>query len=218
MPDPHSNLYDIYESFQDFYALYDTYSEGYWLVVGSEASAKTMQDLATYLGGQDLAGADHLGIEDRPPEGNPLDLHPSLSKAHDILLKALAEESPSERILQGADAYALLKGYALTPDAWSKYQCSFCAKKGVKLWRSVGSSVEAWCSACGTSQAGLPDNADANGRVPSTVGGGMRTDQIYSSKKGLNLLPWVPCPDVGTWGYTSVPPEGGAWWRALPTR
>jgi hypothetical protein len=28
----------------------------------------------------------------------------------------------------------------------------------------------------------------------------------------------VPTPDLSTfWGYTSVPEEGVAWWRALPT-
>lgn len=32
-------------------------------------------------------------------------------------------------------------------------------------------------------------------------------------------VPAVPTEDgEGFWGYSSVPPEGVAWWRALPTR
>ena len=73
---------------------------------------------------------------------------------------------------------------------------------------------------CGTAQAGLLDMIDDEGRIPSRYGGRLdgKSDQIYSPEQGINLLPWVPTPDGETWGYTSVPPEACAWWRALPTR
>lgn len=110
----------------------------------------------------------------------------------------------------------------------TRYECSFCGVSGVKLWRGVGTTDPAWCSKCGTAQAGLEDTIDDEGRIahilPPNVkwlGPGTydrRIDQIYSPKQGQNLLPWVPTEEGYAWGYTSVPPEGVMWWRTLPTR
>ena len=109
----------------------------------------------------------------------------------------------------------LLRGYALPEEVLQSYFCKTCDIEGVKLWRGIHSSCEGWCAKCACAQAGLPDDIDEEGRRMGTYG---TSDQIYSPLKGLSLLPWVPAPDGGTWGYTSVPPEGVEWWRALPTR
>ena len=116
------------------------------------------------------------------------------------------------------EAVGYLRGYELPAQRLAEYKCTFCKKKGVKLWRGIHSDAEAWCSTCATKQAGLADTVDVDGRIEDSFGGPHRTDQIYSSKKGQNLLPYVPAVDGGTWGYTSVPPEGCIWWRSLPTR
>jgi hypothetical protein len=65
-------------------------------------------------------------------------------------------------------------------------------------------------------QAGLPDTIGDDGR--NDEGDFGPSDQIYSPRKGQNLLPCIPDLDGSIWGYTSVPPEGVAWWRARPTR
>lgn len=152
-------------------------------------------------------------------------MKPSPSKAQQVLETA-AENWMTKDVdktglsLAISKALGFLRGYELPPEVLARYHCTFCGVSGVKLWRGWGSAQEAWCCKCGTEQAGLPDDADENGRVPteypSHIDG--RSDQIYSPKKGQNLLPWVPCPDGETWGYMSVPPEGCEWWRTLPTR
>jgi len=117
-------------------------------------------------------------------------------------------------------ALGFLRGYELPKNVLSKYKCSFCGASHVKLWRGIGSAQEAWCSKCAMAQAGFHDTIDDEGMHIAEFSGRAdgRSDQIYNSKKGQNLLPWVPAPDGETWGYTSVPPEGCEWWRAVPTR
>lgn len=119
-----------------------------------------------------------------------------------------------------AEALGCLKGYRIPEERWQAYRCSHCGAHGVKLWRAAHSDREAWCARCGCAQAGRPDEADDEGRVPSKYSGRVdgRSDQIYSAAQGSCLLPYVPCLDGGTWGYCSVPPEGVRWWRRLPTR
>ena len=97
------------------------------------------------------------------------------------------------------------------------YRCNHCDATGLKLWRGIGfGDIEAWCAACATLQAGLPDDVGDNGRREGAHG---PSDQVYNPDCGLNLLPYVPCSDgSGTWGYTSVPLDGVEWWRRLPTR
>jgi hypothetical protein len=97
-----------------------------------------------------------------------------------------------------------------------RYRCSFCDAHGVKLWRAIHDDSRAWCAKCGTAQAGLPDDIGQDGRRAGEYG---TSDQIYSSDRGANLLPFVPSEDGSwTWGYSSVPDAGVRWWRALPTR
>ena len=80
------------------------------------------------------------------------------------------------------------------------YKCSGCGAEGVKLWRGYGDShIELQCGDC----AAKSQNRD----VDLTQG-----DQI-----GWRV-PAVPDLRGGWWGYTSVPAEGCAWWKALPLR
>jgi hypothetical protein len=149
---------------------------------------------------------------------------PNPDRAREILEEAiLTWNAPgvhkSDLLYAISNALGFLRGYLLPKDVLDAYRCTFCGKSGVKLWRAIHSAREAWCSACGTAQAGLADTVDDQGKIESGLGLGYgRSDQIYSSQQGDNLLPYVPTPDGETWGYTSVPPEGCHWWRSLPTR
>jgi hypothetical protein len=153
-----------------------------------------------------------------------MNLEPDPARARALLEEALKDcwsdkVHKIDLIVAASQALGLLKGYSLPKDVLDAYVCTHCGAAGVKLWRSVGYADEAWCCACAAAQAGLPDTADAAGRWISDYGDAAgRSDQIYNPAQGQNLLPWVPAPDGGTWGYTSVPPEGCHWWRALPTR
>lgn len=83
------------------------------------------------------------------------------------------------------------------------YRCADCGVTGVKLWRqwqTVASEIHLRCVTC----------ALANVLVGAAVG---RTDQVGG------MAPAVPTADGETyWGYTSVPDDGVAWWKRLPTR
>ena len=132
------------------------------------------------------------------------------------LLETVGHFTPqydAHRIAQRA--IGILRGYYLSDEILQTYTCGSCGVAGVKLWRGVGSAERGWCAKCACAQAGLPDDIDEEGRRMGKYG---PSDQIYSPLKGLSLLPWVPSPDGGTWGYTSVPSEGVEWWRSLPTR
>jgi hypothetical protein len=149
-------------------------------------------------------------------------MKPDIEKAKQVLTASLEDAwdksvTKGDMIVAAARALGFLTGYELPQAVLANYVCSHCDASGVKLWRAAHSAQEAWCSRCGTSQAGLEDAIDEQGKMESTIGCG-RTDQIYSSKQGLNLLPWVPDADGSTWGYTSVPAAGVEWWRQLPTR
>jgi hypothetical protein len=90
------------------------------------------------------------------------------------------------------------------------YACSRCGACGCKLWRDYQTFLEhlkLYCCRCAGAAQGVDTaGADASGRLPPG------TDQVGW------LVPAVPTPDLSTfWGYTSVPEEGVAWWRALPT-
>lgn len=152
-------------------------------------------------------------------------LHPNPDKAREVLDAAAKtwndrDTDKVDLFCAIADALGWLRGYCLSQDRWLAYRCTVCGVHGVKLWRAAHSDSEAWCSACGCAQAGLTDEVDDEGRRPSELSCGLdrKSDQIYSPKQGCCLLPYVPAPDGGTWGYTSVPPEGCHWWRLLPTR
>mgnify|MGYP006350442629 FL=1 len=80
------------------------------------------------------------------------------------------------------------------------YKCGACAAEGVKLWRGYNEShAELRCGDCAASE---------QKRVVDLSEG----DQIGWS------VPAVPDLRGGWWGYTSVPAEGCAWWKALPLR
>ena len=84
----------------------------------------------------------------------------------------------------------------LSPD----YKCGECGVEGVKLWRGYNEShVELRCGDCAA--AGQKRTVDLS-----------EGDQIGWS------VPAIPDLRGGWWGYTSVPAEGCAWWKALPLR
>lgn len=116
-------------------------------------------------------------------------------------------------------ALGLLRGYELPLEVLAKYKCSVCDISGVKLWRPVNSSEQAWCAKCGMAQAGLSEtiNDDGTHVVNRIRDSGRWSDQIYNPTQGQNLIPWVPTSEGFSWGYGCVPPEGCVWWRSLPT-
>lgn len=93
------------------------------------------------------------------------------------------------------------------------YRCIECGKKGVKLWRDAYVTMDIQsleCAACALYNQEQDGPVDEDGR--RTDKHGMETDQI-----GWRV-PAVPTEDGRAfWGYTSVPDEGVAWWRRLPT-
>ena len=105
--------------------------------------------------------------------------------------------------------------YVLPPEVLSRYICASCGSSGVKLWRHIHDGTCGWCAACACDLVDIPNDISASGRREGVNG---RTDQLYSSVSGVNLLPWVLDADGSTWGYTSVPDAGVDWWHALPLR
>jgi Zn ribbon nucleic-acid-binding protein len=98
-----------------------------------------------------------------------------------------------------------------TPDYAARftveYVCSRCEATGVKLWRKAnGADDVLFCAECGKADQKLTGEVDDDGRHDGRYG---KTDQLG------DLLPAVPIDDT-FWGYTSVPDDGVAWWRALP--
>lgn len=93
------------------------------------------------------------------------------------------------------------------------YRCSVCDASGVKLWRLYQTFYEhqkLFCAACALVDQRVDGEVDAEGYRESEHG---KIDQIGW------LVPAVPTEDGSTfWGYTSVPEDGVAWWRQLPTR
>lgn len=99
------------------------------------------------------------------------------------------------------------------------YLCSNCKVDGVKLWREWNTFADETlllCADCAVKHEKIEGRTVGDdGRIPDKHAGhlGQKTDQI-----GL-LIPAVPYGDSDTfWGYSSVPDEGVAWWKALPTR
>lgn len=100
-----------------------------------------------------------------------------------------------------------------------RYECETCGGDRRKLWRVAASShIRLWCAACICEQTGVPPSeVHADGTWPCTMMPGRRTDQVYVPASGVpNLVPAIPDLDGEWWGYTSVPPEWVAWWKALP--
>lgn len=94
-----------------------------------------------------------------------------------------------------------------------RYRCTGCGASGVKLWReyqTLPSATALLCAPCACKAQGKPDTVGPDGRRCDEVFGD-RTDQIGW------MVPAVPVDDT-FWGYSAVPREACAWWRALPTR
>jgi hypothetical protein len=105
---------------------------------------------------------------------------------------------------------------AIAPPA---YECHSCGVHGCKLWREYQTFADrtelVCCDCAGKSQQEDVSSIDADGRrkLGPDYPDDCRTDQI-----GWRV-PAVPTQEGDTfWGYTSVPADGVAWWRRLPTR
>lgn len=98
------------------------------------------------------------------------------------------------------------------------YECSKCGASGCKLWREYNtflSHQDLYCAPCAGKEEGKDiSDIDADGMrrwdvFPDSTA---RTDQIGG------LIPAVSTAENDTfWGYTSVPDDRVAWWKALPT-
>jgi hypothetical protein len=82
------------------------------------------------------------------------------------------------------------------------YVCKKCGATGVKLWReyqTFANHTKLLCGACTSQDQGRP------------------LDLSDGDQCGW-MVPAVPTlePEAPWWGYTSVPAEGVAWWKALP--
>lgn len=96
------------------------------------------------------------------------------------------------------------------------YACASCGAVGCKLWREYQTFLNHQSLACCDCAARIGGkditSIDANGYTTNPKYG-YKSDQI-----GWRI-PAVPTEDGSTfWGYSSVPEEGVAWWRGLPTR
>ncbi len=96
------------------------------------------------------------------------------------------------------------------------YKCDGCGATEVKLWReyqTFADHTKLLCVDCaGKDQKKDTSNVDDKG---------FRTDQRFGYKTDQIgwYMPAVPIEGDDTyWGYASVPQEGIAWWRNLPTR
>lgn len=91
------------------------------------------------------------------------------------------------------------------------YRCEGCGATGCKLWREYQTfDPRLLCAQCaGTDQGKDVSDIDADGTRAGRYTE-HRTDQIGW------YVPAVPCDD-GYWGYTSVPDDAIARWKALPS-
>jgi hypothetical protein len=89
----------------------------------------------------------------------------------------------------------------------TKYHCSKCKQKNVKLWRdyqTFASHVELECASCLAPDVKVGED-------------GMHEEKDYGRSDQLNgKVPAIPVDDT-YWGYTSVPSQDVEWWVGLPT-
>ena len=84
------------------------------------------------------------------------------------------------------------------------YTCAGCGAHGVKLWREYQTFAERTSLLCG-------DCTAKDQKRPLDLSDGDQCGRRVPAVPTLN-------PDAPWWGYTSVPAEGCAWWKALPLR
>ncbi|MBY0551316.1 MAG: hypothetical protein K2W95_28805 [Candidatus Obscuribacterales bacterium] len=92
-----------------------------------------------------------------------------------------------------------------------EYHCHKCGNSLLKLWRQYQTTQpKLLCSVCVLQdQKQTGEFFDELGYRKGEYG---KTDQCGC------YVPAIPDEEgAGFWGYTSVPPEGVAWWRGLPT-
>jgi len=92
----------------------------------------------------------------------------------------------------------------------SWYVCADCGKQNVKLWREYNTFMNDQvmrCWKCAAVNQNKVIQVSPNGKNDGDYG---PTDTIGW------LIPAVPTVEGDTcWGFSSVPREGVAWWRAL---
>ena len=100
------------------------------------------------------------------------------------------------------------------------YACEGCGVSGVKLWRDiqmVARGVTLLCAHCGIKQAIADGSRSITAYTLIDNIGGRFDDFGFTDQIG-GLLPAIPDESGETfWGYTSVPENGIAWWRSIPT-
>lgn len=101
-----------------------------------------------------------------------------------------------------------------TTTAVIPYKCATCGAESCKLWRLYNTFLSHQRLACGPCAL-----ADQKQEGPIDAGGFVYDKDIHQRCDQIGeLVPAVPTPDGETfWGYSSVPPEGVAWWRNLPS-
>jgi len=104
-------------------------------------------------------------------------------------------------------------GARLTPKMRARLVCDTCGAAGCKMWReyqTFANRTKILCGPCAKVDQGKIGAIDVDGKIVDEDVG--RCDQIGW------LVPAVPVAGDDTfWGYTSVPADGCAWWRALPS-
>lgn len=91
------------------------------------------------------------------------------------------------------------------------YKCGKCGATGIKLWREYMTvNPRLLCAVCASEEE--------NENIADIDSKGIRTGKYDRTDQISGYVPAVPDEEgVGYWGYTSVPPEGVNWWKALPT-
>lgn len=104
------------------------------------------------------------------------------------------------------------------------YECGGCGASGVKLWREYNTFLNhqtlECCDCAAKSQKKDISRIRADGCVPWSFGKYADGTEAVEWCDSIGWrIPAVPTEDRATfWGYTSVPNEGVAWWKALPLR
>lgn len=123
-----------------------------------------------------------------------------------------------------------------------QYHCGQCGIHGVKLWREYSTFLNhqsLLCADCSCKEQAASHDKHGSGQTYSVdqgEGGEVWVTTLYDKERDPRLyqfyggssrdgdqigwrVPAVPTENGTTyWGYTSVPPDGVAWWNRLPLR